>query len=53
MKVIVILTLNVKLALDVLAAHLLLDSIQIYIVAHKEDLIMENGIFAQLITHVG
>ena len=51
-KEIVILKMNVKMVLDVQAVQPILDSVQIYIVAHKEELIMEDGVFVQVVTHV-
>ena len=48
MKVAVIQKMNVKLVLDVQAVQPILDSVQIYIVAHKEELVMEEHIFVQL-----
>ena len=52
MREIVIPKMNVKLVLDVQAVLPILDSVQIYIVARKEVLIMENGVFVQVVTHV-
>ena len=52
MKVVVIPKMIVKLVLDVQAVQPILDSVQIYIVAHKEELIMEEGVFAQVVIHV-
>ena len=49
MKVVVIPNMNVKLVLDVQAVQPILDSVQIYIVAHKEELIMEDGVFVQVV----
>ena len=49
MKVVVIPKMNVKLVLDVQAVQPILDSVQIYIVAHKEELIMEDGVFVQVV----
>ena len=48
MKEIVMLIMSVKMVLDVRAVQPILDSIQIYIVAHREELIMEDGIFVQV-----
>ena len=42
MKEIVMLMMSVKMVLDVQAVLPVLDSVQIYIVAHKEELIMED-----------
>ena len=52
MKVVVIPKMNVKLVLDVQAVQPILDSVQIYIVAHKEELIMEDIVFVQVVIHV-
>ena len=52
MKEIVILMMSVKMVLVVLAVQPILDSVQIYIVAHREELIMEAGVFVQTVTHV-
>ena len=52
MKEIVILIMNVKMVLDVQAVQPILDSVQIYIVAHKEELIMVEGVFVQVLTLV-
>ena len=52
MKEIVIPKMNVKLVLDVQAVQPILDSVQIHIVAHKEELIMEDGVFVQVVIHV-
>ena len=41
------------MVLDVQAVQPILDSVQIHIVAQKEELIMENGIFVQVGIHVG
>ena len=48
MKVAVIQKMNVKLVLDVQAVQPILDSVQICIVAHKEELVMEDIIFVQV-----
>ena len=52
MKEIVILMMNVRQVLVVQAVHPILDSILIYNVVHKEELVMEVGVFAQAVTHV-
>ena len=49
MKEIVSLALNVKQVLDAQAVQPILDLIQTYIVAHKEELIMEDGVFVQVV----
>ena len=49
MKEIVMLMMSVKMVLDVQAVQPILDSVQIYIVAHKEELIMEDGVFVQVV----
>ena len=48
MKEIVILIMSVKMDLDVQTVQPILDLVQTYIVARKEELIMEDGIFAQV-----
>ena len=53
MKEIVSLALNVKQVLDAQAVQPILDLIQTYIVAHKEELIMEDGVFVQVVILVG
>ena len=52
MKDIVIPMMNVRLVLDVQAVHPILDSVQIYIVAQQEELVMEDGVFVLVVTHV-
>ena len=52
MKEIVIPMVNVYLALVVPAVHPILDSVQIYIVAHREELVMEAGVFVLVVIHV-
>ena len=52
MKEIVILILNVKLVLVVQAVQPILDLIPILIVAHRKELVMEDGVFAGFSTHV-
>ena len=52
MKVAVIPKMNVKLVLVVLAVQPILDSIQIYIVVHREELVMEERVFVLAVTHV-
>ena len=52
MKEIVIIIIIAKMVLDVQAVQPILDSPQIYIVAHKEAFIMENTVFAQVSIHV-
>ena len=52
MKEIVIPMMNVNLALVVPAVHPILDSVQIYIVAHREELIMEDGVFVHTVIPV-
>ena len=49
MKEIVMLMMSVKMVLDVQAVQPILDSVQIHIVAHKEELIMEDGVFVQVV----
>ena len=49
MKEIVMLIMSVKMVLDVRAVQPILDSVQIYIVARKEELTMEDGTFAQVV----
>ena len=46
------LMMSVKMVLDVQAVQPILDSVQISIVAHKEELIMEDGVFVQVVIHV-
>ena len=46
------LMMSVKMVLDVQVVLPILDSVQIYIVAHKEELVMEEHIFVQVVTHV-
>ena len=53
MKEIVSQTLNVKQVLDAQAVQPILDLIQTYIAAHKEELIMEDGVFVQVVILVG
>ena len=53
MKVVVIPKMNAKLVLDVQAVQPILDSVQIHIVAHKEELIMVDGLFVKVVIHVG
>ena len=48
-KEIVIIKMSAKLVLDVQAVQPILDSVQIYSVAHKEELIMEDGVFVQVV----
>ena len=49
MKEIVMLMMSVKMVLDVQAVQPILDSVQIYNVAHKEELIMEDGVFVKVV----
>ena len=52
MKEIEIHMMTVKMVLDVQVVQPILDSVQIHIVAQKEDLLMEEGVFVQVVIFV-